>query len=499
MATARRDWAIVLFYLLTALPIVLFLALVVPPMQVPDEDAHFLRAVQIGQGGLLARGDPPEINGLLPAGAERFARGPGRMPNAGHGVLVERNAGDGVLVERNAGDGVLVERNAGDGVLVARNAGPARDGDGSQRAWRAHVGQLAQIGWVGPRRPVFFGNTAIYPPVFYAPAALAIDLVRASGGGTATALLAARLAQAAASLLLAVFALRIAMRGRLVLFILLSLPMMLFMFGSSSQDGPMLAVAAVAAAWLSRRDRDRPGTLAGWIAVGLLIGLLGAAKLPSIVLAALPVLVGSAARRPFAGIASGAVAVLLSLGWFVGGALPLMASLARPGVSAAAQLRLIVAHPLHAAAVLVNTVHVYGPTFVRETIGVLGLLDTELPGVLYAGVILLILVAVGIECVQAPRAERRLLVSAGIAIVLGGCAILILVALYLAWTPVGANLIEGVQGRYLLPPLVFGILLLPRSPLVAVGLGDGRMQLAAVMATFNVCFVPAIVIARYSV
>ncbi|MFL5255705.1 MAG: hypothetical protein ACJ8AI_22970 [Rhodopila sp.] len=38
------------WYVIVTLPLVLFLVFATPPMQVPDETNHFLRAVQLSQG-----------------------------------------------------------------------------------------------------------------------------------------------------------------------------------------------------------------------------------------------------------------------------------------------------------------------------------------------------------------------------------------------------------------------------------------------------------------
>lgn len=440
-----------LLYLLTALPMAVFLALATAPMQVADEDAHFLRAVQIGAGGLRATFDGRRLNGLLPAPVIRFARGFGSLPV-----------------------------------------------DGRRRAALVAAVEVADpLGWQAPRIPAFFGNTAIYPPVLYLPAALGIDLCRLLGATLPATLTVARLAQAMASLTLASLALGMARRGRVVLFVLLSLPMTLSLFGSCSQEGPMLATAACCAAWLSRRDARSPGSWRGWIGAGLLIGLLGAAKLPQMLLGLLPACVGAACGRGRTGAAATVASLLVSVGWLLAGALPAMGGLGRAGVSPQLQLAFIVAHPLRMAGVAVDTLTVLGPTLVRETIGVLGLLDTLLPVAFYAAALLCLVVACGMEGWPMQRARAGMLpggVRLAMAAVLSGCVAAIFAILDLVWTPVGAGLIEGVQGRYLLPPLLFAILLLPRAERAV---GPEQLRLAGGFALLCWCVVPATIVARY--
>ncbi len=442
-----------LIYGLGALPMVAFLAIATPPMQVADEDAHFLRAVQLGQGGVLAASRPDTLNGLLPGSAVRFARGLDQPPAAGETV----------------------------------------------RWYQARTG-LRRAGWNSRPVAAFFGNTAVYPPVFYLPAALAIDASRLCGASLAASLRAGRIAQGLVSAALAALALGIARRGRLVLFLLLSLPMTLSLFGSCSQEGPMLATASLAAAWLSRRDAQAPGTTAGWLGIGLLLGTLGAAKLPSILFGLIPAWLGVACGRSRAGLAASAAALLVSLGWLTVGAVPLMGGLQRAGVSPSRQLGLVLTHPLHAGLVAFQTLHVFGPTLARETVGVLGLLDTVLPASFYAAAFLCLCCAVGADrwpLAPSPPPLRPAGAGWAIAILLAGSVAMIFALFYLVWTPVGGALIEGVQGRYLLPPLLFSTLLLPRVD-PAGALPPAQRRFAAGFLLLVWCVVPATVLARYA-
>src|ERR1044072_605649 len=97
-----------------------------------------------------------------------------------------------------------------------------------------------------------------------------------------------------------------------------------------------------------------------------------------------------------------------------------------------------------AEALLSNT-HLF-----KSTIGLLGWLKITLPNFGY----LLPVVAVIICVLFVPRAESsriRLIEAVWQIALLGASAVLIFVAMYLYFTPVGLNLIIGVQGRYFLP------------------------------------------------
>lgn len=70
----------------------------------------------------------------------------------------------------------------------------------------------------------------------------------------------------------------------------------------------------------------------------------------------------------------------------------------------------------------------------------------------------LILSFLGLFCAQKPQIQTRQIVfTSGVLALLCGSVFGIILALYLSWTAVGADHIEGVQGRYFLPL----ILLLP--------------------------------------
>jgi uncharacterized membrane protein len=192
--------------------------------------------------------------------------------------------------------------------------------------------------------------------------------------------------------------------------------------------------------------------------------------------------------------------MLVSLGWLAIGAVPVMDGLQRAGVSPTRQLQLVLTHPLHAVLAGMRTLHVFGPTLVREVIGVLGLLDTLLPASFYGAAILCLGCAIGVALWPSTRPSALPVPMRGsraaIAVVLAGSAILIFALFYLVWTPVSALLIEGVQGRYLLPPFLFAVLLLPSHGPDA-SLPPGQRRLACAFMLLSWCVVPAIVLARY--
>jgi uncharacterized membrane protein len=127
------------------------------------------------------------------------------------------------------------------------------------------------------------------------------------------------------------------------------------------------------------------------------------------------------------------------------------ASLGSPrlGVQPEAQLRGVLAAPLHflglAAADYAHHLPRYGASFV----GIFGWLDTPLPrpAMVLWGLLLLAAALTGGDPALALAAwQRRLAVAITVAVLL-----LLSLSQYVTWTPLGAGFVDGLQGRYFLP------------------------------------------------
>jgi hypothetical protein len=141
------------------------------------------------------------------------------------------------------------------------------------------------------------------------------------------------------------------------------------------------------------------------------------------------------------------------------------------------QLHYIVIHPLRFCFTFVNTLHEFAPCFYKAFIGVLGWYDVFVPRwyILVASINIVLAFAASISKRDRPWSPAA--VAAGAAII--GCVITVLIAQYLAWTPVGLDIILGVQGRYFVAPALFAVMLCPsltlpralRSTLTATTVG----------------------------
>src|SRR6185437_12912461 len=222
---------------------------------------------------------------------------------------------------------------------------------------------------------------------------------------------------------------------------------------------------------------------------------------------------GAAATR----IGAAALALALGLGWtayaqrevaipFVRGE-PYAAGPLFPGpagtvfrtTDAAAQLRVLTADPLRLVTLPLRTMREEAGTKAREAIGVLGQLDLPLPGWMYRLWTIALAAAVLGDMLanqrrDGPRVQETLLIAAiGVA-----CLFATYLALYLTWTPVGAERIEGVQGRYLLPLLALLGLALPRVAVPrATALRAGCTAIVVLAGLATIAILPVLAVRAY--
>ena len=406
--SGRRNLALLYFAL--ALPCAFLFSVVTPLFDAADEGAHLFRAIQIGDGGMLAARDAAgQIGGVLPLGAIRASS------------------------------------------LLTRYHEDRR-----MRFDRATLAPYRALRWDGASRMFGFPNTAIYPPVFYGAEVAAIDLGRLLRMPVMASFQLARTANAATATALAALAVGLAEFGTPLMVAILALPMTLSLFGSASQDAMLIASAALAVALLTRQAARRSCGWGGWITTGLLLGALVAARAPYAPLAFLPVLMAWRRADRVRGLAASAIALALSLLWLLSSVMPLSAATrAGGGLITGAQMHWVVRHPGTAAGVLWFSFVDDGWLRLREFIGVLGWLDIILKQSAYricewGLIIALVVTLAGPPAAPVPKLRIALLLMA---VVIG-----IEVALYLSWSTVGARRVDGVQGRYFLPVALFGAL-----------------------------------------
>ena len=409
-----------LFALFGTLAVLLFTSLV-PPYLNPDELAHFLRADQISNGGLLA------------------TAGPGAAARIDTGIW----AGVQPFWTVGRGQQVHVERH-----------------------------MYAPVAW-GTRQIQGAPNTAVYPPVLYLPAAAAIRLGKRAGLTVLPTLELCRAAEGLASVAVGAVAVAMAGAAALWLFAVLTLPMSLSQMAALGQDGLLIACTALAVSLARRLRCAGPRIVWPWFAgLCLLLVLVGTARPPYVAFALLALLAAQVPRRVRAAAALSVVAAVGAWCW-----LSVAASGVDPGhfnhSDARAQAAGLVAHSGRIVGLVAETYRVRGADYGEQFLGRLGWLDLQLPYWLRlcAGVLLAWAALCGARGGSGARRGGMVLVAA---LAAGGAVMAMFAIQYLTWTQPGADWIDGVQGRYLLPPalllgLVFARPTISRSRIAAIG------------------------------
>lgn len=403
-----------------------------PPMQVPDEGQHYLRAYRISQGIFdfdASRAYPADVDRLM----EAF---PGAWVNGHVSMGVQENA-DGEE-EYYDTTGYALKQTGEDGPVSG-----IADGFAQYFSGAAADKQVAEP-W----------SFVILP---YLAAAPAMALARLLGLGALGSLYAGRIANLAVYVLLCTAALRRCKKYRAVFLTVMLLPMSLYMAASLNYDAILLGCCYLLATWFF--DREIGGReLAAFTAVFLLANAIK----PWINLLWLAALLfipregwHTKLRRWQLALGCIVLAALLSRGidWYGAAFRSNYGVIGRQMADAdmLGQLKFILSNPLRYLAVLAGTL--YENELYLSQLGVFGALDLPVGFVnLFSPLVL------GLSCVLAmPRAGTvRLRRTAGLAVYSVVYAAGALTAIYITWTPVGMVRIIGFQARYLLPVLLLG-------------------------------------------
>lgn len=442
-------------HLLVALPATALLVALVPPIQSPDETVHLCRAGALSRGALVRTVD-------------EHGR-PGSYVDAGLWWL---------------SPSFLDVFDARRGKMTW------------ERFERAHG-----VRWLGALRfceiPGFD-----YGPIGYVPQALGLLVGRLLGRSVLASYYLARLLAAATGLALGNAALRVMPCGGLVAFVVLVLPMTLFQLASTSQDALQIpgTVLAIALATRLLEPRAERAAAAPWGAVALTAavasGRAPAAPLALLALAPPPPGEGSERRRAWRRRVVAVVACALALAAWFGAMAPAYRETRRGAdVDVARQVALLREHPTRFGPVVATSLAASGRQWAEQGVGVIGWLDTMLPSRFYRLAWGVLVAAILVDPFR--RVRVGLVTRALYLVVFGLTFLAVLLALYLAWSSVGAASVRGVQGRYFVPLI----------PLVGVALGVGAGEhprlrgvataAAALFAVLSAGVTVATVVGRY--
>lgn len=407
--------AIARIYALVAVPVLVLLCFLIQPLHGNDEPAHFSRIAQLSSGSVL-----PVL------GAEKHSTG--SIADLGTRATAAFY---------------------GSSHLDYMN-------------WRkktsfAEIERLYAIQQGGPYGYISHSNTTIYSPSAYFAQVAAFGLARLVSDHPLVWIYAGRLTTALLSALLVFVALRHARRGRFFFLLAGMLPISLFQSATLSADSLLIPMTLCLAVIVTRVLDGEALSVGQCVVATLLAAYIALGKIAYLPLAAImPVIALMVRRRPDATViwlAAGAALVVAC--WAVwsaeiNGLVFTIRQNGGAGVDVDKQLALITAHPGVFVKAVIGCLnpHVLG-SWARSLVGgTIGWHDIQLPTPMVGLSALFFIGALVCDVVARGASPLvRLLVYGTCA----GCALAVLLLLYLQWTNLGAPRIEGVKGRYFLP------------------------------------------------
>jgi len=283
----------------------------------------------------------------------------------------------------------------------------------------------------------------LYSPATYVPQIVAAAVARAAAVRPYFQFFAGRLATLLFCVAAIVFVCRAAPTFAAHVEAVALLPMSLFLFGSWSADALTIVAAFLTSALLLRAIAE--GRAAHWPIVAA-VAWLSLCK-PPYVLIALLVLVAPVSRRFIALVVAVMIAGTMASSLMTMTGMEMPSPRFRP-VDTRAQLRFIASDPLHFAGVLAHDTKNNARDYLESMTGRLGRYELKLPR-WTTNLMLLMLVAVGLACGPPLPPRARLLIVAIAATIW----IATLTYNYLTSSIAGGDVIDGMQGRYLVPLL----------------------------------------------
>lgn len=386
----------IIFLVLTAvLGLAYFVA--VPLGQVPDESLHYCRIFEISEGCLFT----PVVDGQAGNDLPKF--------------IIDRCGSYGDIIE-------LFQT--------------ARLDDAS-------------------REFLVFPTSALYMPLVYIPQAIGTFLFRLFTDNAAVVLYGARLFNFLAGTAIFYYAIKLIPYGKLAIVTIALLPMVMHQSVSASADvlTNALSVFSVAyALYLAENDSALKKRQLALLASALL--LLSMCKIVYFLFTLLVIILSN---RRFSSKKSAiaykicvpTAAVLLNAAWFLYTSRYFFAT--NEGVNITEQIKFVLTHPLQYVNVLVRTISASAQRYLETMTGCeLGWLDVPC-NYLGFGLAFLILVTVLLGYSQNRYSDQTKITMF---FIFTGTILLIFSALYAQWTPVGNDVVKGVQGRYFIPLLL---------------------------------------------
>jgi uncharacterized membrane protein len=392
------------WFLLLALLFGLIFAFFVPPNQVPDEDRHFARVYAILEGNLTSK----DVN--MPRSLYRLLPDYYTMPEHAEKFNIDSYLSN-----------YLVKT------------------DYSERR--------------------IFSPAASYSPILYFPQLIGVGLGKLLGLNAQGLFVLGRIFSLLLYVAVGYFILKTSPVATRTFFVFLTMPMNVYMAASYSADTVQLCITLVYLNFVMLNlSSSNPLTRRDWIGFLILASLLSVSKPVSLALIFLSLAIPTARfgrlqkKILFVAIQLG-IAVIFSYVWTRGIATNLLPTLEM--VAPLKQLAFIILNPLHFLSTLFTTLNIDFEFYFYTFVGYFGWLTTPLPNFVYL-IFLVVLVIAFFGDTRKPFAltqQQKFIFLIVLCLYIVG----IMLSMYLYSTPLAADQISGVQGRYFIP--VFPILL----------------------------------------
>lgn len=320
-----------------------------------------------------------------------------------------------------------------------------------------------------------FGNLSLYAPVSYIPQSIGIAITQTFTDNVALIFYGGKCAHALFCFFLCLFALRLVPFGRRVLFIILMMPMTLHEMISLSPDGFTISLCILFLSYVLHLSYLAENITYKDMIVLSVLGII--ISLCKIVYVVLLILIFMLPEKKFPERIKGVrfkvglflIAGILNFIWLRISASYLVEF--RPGVNSVEQVKFILTHmgSYYAVSVrtLIENIIFYLSTMVGTSLGALNVPIT--PAIWVIVVVLLVYETLTLHDNEKPihKYDPIILLS----VFLCGSA-LIFTSIYVQWTAVGSQFIEGIQGRYFTPiiaMLAFSIMLFRQKLLTSAG------------------------------
>lgn len=403
-------------FLTVAIPFCLLLVFVSPPMQAADESQHYLRAYGIAHLNFNTT----------------------QLPNGRYGSRVPANVAM-FVTESTAGRAPYAKGNIG---TIKKYLKETEGGNATS---------------------VYYENTAINFPLAYVPQSIGIAIGHAFNLPLLYGFYIGRLLNALIFIILVFLALRITPFARWSFLAVSLLPMTIYQASSLSSDALLISLSFIVTALLLKAYSVKRIDKKHIALIGALILALAITK-QVYLLFALPILLiptekfDSKKAKYICFVAIILLSGILALSWniSVNEIANTLHTVYRPDqhIIPSDRVLQVIANPFSVIVETFKTLLYYSSLFLTESmIGIVGWLDIPLPAFCYFLLFTLIVVSVLKDGSEKPLISKRLrivLLISALLMILGTC-----ILLYIGYTANNDAYINGLQGRYFIPMLLF--------------------------------------------